>query len=120
MIFLQPEPKFPGISVVTLLTDRLQVHLVELALHRHLLVAGGAGEVVDAPGLVEGGEDVALDDLVTDIAEIAEELVVVSLAVGEALPLVVAVAQEGFLALVESEVGERVFNIDVVFKAWSE
>jgi len=99
MIFLQPEPKFPGISVVTLLTDRLQVHLVELALYRHLLVAGGAGEVVDAPGLVEGGEDVALYDLVAHVAQVAEELVVVGLAVRQAFPLVVSVTQERFLAL---------------------
>ena len=99
MIFLESQAEFPGISVVTFLTDRLQVHLVELALHRHLLVAGGAGEVVDAPGLVEGGEDVALNDLVTDVAQVAEELVVVSLTVGQTLPLVVSVPKERFLAL---------------------
>ena len=63
MIFLESQTEFPGISVVTFLTDRLQVHLVELALHRHLLVAGGAGEVVHAPGLVQGRENVSLDDL---------------------------------------------------------
>ena len=63
MIFLQPEPKFPGISVVTLLTDRLQVHLVELGLHRHPLVAGGAGELVNTPRLVQGREHVARDHL---------------------------------------------------------
>ena len=99
MIFLQSQTEFPRISVVTFLTDRLQVHLIELALHRHLLVAGGAGEVVDAPGLVEGGEDVALYDLVTDVAQVAEELVVVSLAVGQTFPLVVPVTQERLLAL---------------------
>jgi len=104
MILLESESQFPRVPVVTLLAHGLQINFVELALDGHLLVAGGAGEVVDAPGLVEGGEDVALDDLVTDIAEIAEELVVVSLAVGEALPLVVAVAQEGFLALGTDEV----------------
>jgi len=99
MIFLESQTEFPRISVVTFLTDRLQVHLIELALHRHLLVAGGAGEVVDAPGLVEGGEDVALNDLVTHVAQVAEELVVVSLTVGQALPLVVSVAKERFLTL---------------------
>ena len=35
--------------VVALLADRLEVHLVELCLGGHLLVAGGAGEVVNAP-----------------------------------------------------------------------
>jgi len=104
MIFLESKTEFPGISVVTFLTDRLQVHLVELALHRHLLVAGGAGEVVDAPGLVEGREDVALYDLVTHLAQVPEQLVVVSLAVRQTLPLVVSVTQERFLALSADEV----------------
>jgi len=104
MIFLESQTEFPGISVVTFLTDRLQVHLVELALHRHLLVAGGAGEVVDAPGLVEGREDVALDDLVADVAQVAEQLVVVSLTVGQTFPLVVPVTKERFLTLGADEV----------------
>ena len=85
MILLESESQFPGVPVVTLLAHGLQINFVELALDGHLLVAGGAGEVVDAPGLVEGGEDVALDDLVADVAEVAEELVVVSLTVGESL-----------------------------------
>ena len=99
MIFLESQTEFPGISVVTFLTDRLQVHLIELALHRHLLVAGGAGEVVDAPGLVEGREDVGLDDLVAAVAEVAKQLVVVSLTVGQTFPLVVPVTKERFLTL---------------------
>ena len=45
--------------------------------------------MVDAPGLAERCEDVAVDDLVADVAEVAEQLVVVGLAVGQALPLVV-------------------------------
>ena len=44
-------------------------------------------------------------------------LMVMSCAVGKSLPLVVAVAQERFLALVTNEVGEKVLNIDVEFKA---
>ena len=99
MIFLESQTEFPGISVVTFLTDRLQVNLVELALHRHLLVTGGAGEVVDTPGLVEGREDVALYDLVADVAQVAKQLVVVSLTVGQTFPLVVPVTQERFLTL---------------------
>jgi len=104
MIFLESQTEFPGISVVTFLTDRLQVHLVELALDRHLLVAGGAGEVVDAPGLVEGREDVGLDDLVAAVAEVAKQLVVVSLTVGQTFPLVVPVTKERFLTLGADEV----------------
>ena len=64
------------------------------------------------PGFVESREDVALDDLVADVAEVAEQLVVVGLAVGQALALVVAVAQEGFLALGADEV------LDVPVLAW--
>ena len=49
--------------VVALLADGLEVDLVELGLDRHLLVAGGAGKVIDAPRLVQRREDVAPDDL---------------------------------------------------------
>ena len=45
---------------------------------------------------------------------------VMSCAVGKSLPLVVAVAQERFLALVEREVGDWVFDIGVEFKACLE
>ena len=49
--------------VVALFANWFEVNLVELCLDRHLLVAGGAGEVVHAPGLVQGRENVSLDDL---------------------------------------------------------
>ena len=49
--------------VVALLADGLEVDLVELGFYGHLLIAGGAGEVVDAPRLVERREDVAANDL---------------------------------------------------------
>ena len=148
--------------VVALLADGLEVDLVELGFYGHLLIAGGAGEVVDAPRLVERREDVAADDLVTrdqdhitrsgkkinenilicfikdhqhcilisqkikinenisistthdlfttltdlvaHVAEVAEELVVVRLAVGQPLPLVVLVPKERLLALGADEV----------------
>ena len=38
-------------------------NLVEFSFEVHLLVAGGAGEVVNAPGLVQRSEHVALDNL---------------------------------------------------------
>ena len=44
------------------------------------------------PGFVESREHVSLNDLVADVAEVAEELVVVSLAVGQTLALVVSIA----------------------------
>jgi hypothetical protein len=87
------------VPVIALLADWLEVDLVELCFYGHLLVARGAGKVVDAPGLVERGEHVALDDLVAHVAEVAKQLVVVRLAVGQALALVVTVTEERLLAL---------------------
>ena len=49
--------------VVALFANWFEVDLVELCLDCHLLVAGGAGEVVHAPRLVQGREHVSLDDL---------------------------------------------------------
>jgi hypothetical protein len=54
---LQPAPQFGRKLVVALLAHRLQVALVELGLLVHLLVADGTGEVVNAPSLVQGGEN---------------------------------------------------------------
>jgi hypothetical protein len=54
---LQPAPQLGRKLVVALLAHRLQVALVELGLLVHLLVADGTGEVVDAPSLVQGGEN---------------------------------------------------------------
>jgi hypothetical protein len=95
---LQPAPQLGRKLVVALLAHRLQVALVELGLLVHLLVADGTGEVVDAPSLVQGGENIAGDHLIADEAQIAEELVVVSLAVRQTLLLVVAMAEERLLA----------------------
>ena len=104
MILFESQPQISWISVVTLLADRLQIYFVKLCLDSHLLVAGGAGEVVDAPGLVEGSEDVALDDLVAHVAQVAEQLMIVSLTVSQTLPLVMTVAKEWFLTLGAHEV----------------
>ena len=56
------------------------------------------------PGLVEGREHVPRDDGVAHVAEVPEQLVVVGLAVGQTLALVVAVTEEGLLALGAYEV----------------
>ena len=53
----------------------------------------------NSPRLVERPDDVTLDDLVAHVTQIPEQLVVVGLAVGQALALKVAVAQEWLLAL---------------------
>ena len=63
MVLLQPEPEVARVLVVALLAHRLEVHLVELGLHCHPLVAGGAGELVHTPRLVQGREHVAGDHL---------------------------------------------------------
>jgi len=99
MILFQSQPQISGIFVITLLTNWLQIYFIKLGLDRHLLVAGGAGEVVDAPGLVEGREHVALDHLVADVAKVSKQLMVVSLAIGQTLPLIMTIAQERFLTL---------------------
>ena len=99
VVLFEPQPQIPRVSVVALFADGFQVDLVELGLDGHLLVAGRAGKVVDAPGLVEGGEDVALDHLVAHVAKVTKQLVVVGLAVCQTLSLVVAVTQEWLLAL---------------------
>ncbi len=83
MVLLEAETELTWVLLVALLADGLKVHLVELGPHRHLLVAGGARKVVDAPGLVEGSEYVALDHLVAHVAEIPEHLMEVRLAVGQ-------------------------------------
>lgn len=98
VVLFQPEPQLPGVFVVALLTHRLEVDLVELGLDGHLLVARRTREVVHAPGLIQSGEHVARNDLVANVAQVAEELVVVGLAVGQSFALVMAVAVERFLA----------------------
>ena len=60
---LQPQLQLSWKPLVALLADRLEVDLVELGLLLQELVAGGAGKVVRAPGLVQGVNHVALDDL---------------------------------------------------------
>lgn len=54
--------------------------------------------MVDAPGLVERRVDIAGDQLVADVTLAAEQLKVVRFAVGQALLLVVAAAQERLFA----------------------
>jgi len=99
MILFQSQSQISGIFIVALLTDRLQIYFIELGLDRHLLVAGGAGEVVDAPGLVESREHVALDHLVADVAKVSEQLMIVSLAVCQTFSLIMTIAEERFLTL---------------------
>jgi hypothetical protein len=109
---LQPAPQLGRKLVVALLAHRLQVALVELGLLVHLLVADGTGEVVDAPSLVQGGENIAGDHLIADEAQIAEELVVVSLAVRQTLLLVVAMAEERLLAFGAHEMLDQTEKIN--------
>ena len=50
-------------------------NLVELCLEAHLLVAGAAGEVIDAPGLVQRREHVRLDHLETELNKLIDRYV---------------------------------------------
>lgn len=95
----QTTPQLVREPFVALLADRFLVVLEKLGLLVELLVADRARKVMHAPGLVEGGENVPGDDLVANEAQIAEELMIVRLAVGHSTLLVVPMAQEGFLAL---------------------
>lgn len=54
---------------------------------------------MDAPGLVQRGKHIAGNDLIAHKAEIAKQLVIVSLAVGQTTLFVVPMAEEGLLAL---------------------
>lgn len=60
----------------------------------HLLVAHGAGEMVDAPGLVESLHCIATDHLIADEAQEAKELLEVMFAVRLTLLLEVPRSQE--------------------------
>jgi len=107
MILLQSQPKLSGVSVIALFANRLQINLIELGLEAHLLVAGGAREVVDTPCLVQRREHVTLDHLVACVAKVTKELVVVSLTIGQTLPFIMPVSKEGFLTLCT----DKVFNV---------
>jgi len=113
VILFEAESHIPGVAVIALLADRLEVDLVELCLDCHLLVARGASKVVDAPSLIEGGEYVSLDNLVAHLAQVPKQLVVVSLAVGKAFPLVVPITEEWLLALG----ADKVFNMPMLPKS---
>jgi len=113
VILLESESHIPWVAVIALLAHWLEVDLVELCLHCHLLVARGTSKVVDTPGLIEGGENVGLDNLVAHLAEVPKQLVVVSLTVGEAFPLVVPITEEWFLALC----ADKVFNMPMLPKS---
>lgn len=72
MVFLQPQSQVARVPVVALFANWFEVDLVEFCLDCHLLVTGGAGEVVHAPGLVQGCKHVSLNNVVADMAEVSE------------------------------------------------
>lgn len=65
----------------------------------HLSVAHRTGKVMDTPRLIQGREHVARNHLVAHKAQVAEQLMVVRLTIGQPAFLVVTMAQERFLAL---------------------
>lgn len=60
--------------------------------------------MIDAPRFVQRSEHIGLNNLVANHAEVAEELMVVRLAVGQTFSLVVSIPQERFLAFSADEV----------------
>jgi len=99
MGFAQTPTELPGKLVVTFLANRLQIDLIKLGLLIHLLVTNGASKVVHTPSFVESGEYVALNDLVAHKTQVAEQLVVMSLTIGKAFLLVMAMSQKRLLTL---------------------
>lgn len=90
--------------VVALLARWPQVELEELRLLVHLLVAEGAGEVMNAPRLVQRREHVSGDNLIANEAKIPEQLMIMGFAVGEALLLVMTMTEEWLFAFGAHEV----------------
>lgn len=82
-----------------MLAHRLQIKLVELGLLTHLFGTDIAGKVVDTPRFVQRTEHVSCDHQVTCEADVAEQLMVVSLAVGQPLLLIMSSAEERLLTL---------------------
>jgi len=113
VVLFEAESHVPWVAVVALLAHWLQVDLVELCLDCHLLVTRRTSKVVDAPGLVEGGEHIGVDDLVAHLAQVPKQLVVVGLTVGKAFPLVVPISKERLLALG----ADKVFNVPMLPKS---
>lgn len=60
--------------------------------------------MINAPSLVQGGEHIASDHLITNEAQISEQLMIMRLAVRQSLLLVVTMAQEGLFTLGANEV----------------
>lgn len=96
---LQSFLELQGEFLVAFLADRLHVKLHKLVLESELGVAGGAGEAVDTPGLVQGRHHISFNYTVAVIANVSKQLIVVGLAVGQALAFIVAVSQERFFTL---------------------
>lgn len=104
VVLFKPQPQLPWIFIVAFLTNWLQIDLIELCFQVHLLVAGGAGKVIHAPGFVQGCKHITLDHLVTGVAKVAKKLMVVSLAESQTFSLVMPVSKEWFLTLGTHEV----------------
>lgn len=83
----------------TSFATRLQIHVVELGLLGHFRVTERTGKVVNAPRLVECRKDISRDDLIAHKAQIAEQLVVMRLAIRQALLFVMPMSKERLLAL---------------------
>lgn len=90
-------------ALVALLAHRFLIILVKLGLLVHFGIANGARKVMNTPGLVQRGEYVATNDLIADEAEIAKQLMIVRLAVGQTTFFIMTVSQKWFLAFSTDE-----------------
>lgn len=96
---LQSLLQLQGKLLIALLAHRLHIELHKLVFQCELGVAGGTGEAVDAPSLVQSRHDIAFNHTVAVVADISKKLVVVSLAVRQTFPLIMAMTQERLLTL---------------------
>ena len=81
ILFLEPFLEFHWKLFVTLLTTRLQVDIVKFGFFCQMSFTEGTCKMFRTPGLVQCGDGIAINDLVTNKAHIAKQLVVMSLAV---------------------------------------
>lgn len=91
-------------SLIALLANRSLVKLKELGFLCHFCVAQSTGEVMGAPGFVEGHYHITINNRVANKAQVAKEFVIVGLAVGQPFALVMTVAHERLLTLGTYEV----------------
>merc|ERR1712079_17682 len=83
MVLFQAEPQFSRISIITFFANRLQINFIELCFDSHFLVTGRTGKVIDTPSFIESCEHIPLNDLITNVTQVAKKLVIVGFTIGQ-------------------------------------